>query len=120
MAETGTGDPDAAARARLLARRQELDALLATSEADVSAVELDQTKVGRLSRMDALQGQQMALETRRRREAECARIDAALQRLRDGDYGFCLSCDAKIADKRLHLDPAATLCVDCAGGRTGG
>ena len=59
----------------LQAFEQQLQGLLAELEAlenEFSAtgnpVELDQAKVGRLSRMDALQGQQMALETSRRRQ----------------------------------------------------
>ena len=45
-------------------------------------VELDQTKVGRLSRMDAMQSQAMAKETQRRRKNDITRIDAAIKRIR--------------------------------------
>jgi DnaK suppressor protein len=102
-------------KAALLARQAELRALKDASAEGSSTVELDQTKVGRLSRMDALQGQQMALATARRRDAELQRIDAALQRIADGDYGWCLRCDQAIAPKRLELDPAAPYCIGCAG-----
>jgi DnaK suppressor protein len=77
-------------------------------------VELDQTRQGRLSRMDALQGQAMAQETERRRQAELKRIEAALARIKSGDFGYCLSCDEEIAAKRLEFDPSVSLCVDCA------
>ncbi|HSV29256.1 MAG TPA: TraR/DksA C4-type zinc finger protein [Candidatus Omnitrophota bacterium] len=77
-------------------------------------VELDQQSVGRLSRMDALQMQAMAAEHERRFKAEHHRIIAALQRLEAGEYGYCLSCEAKIPAKRLELDPSVTLCVKCA------
>jgi DnaK suppressor protein len=107
-----------AARALLLARKAELQALTESSAGGRATVELDQTTVGRLTRMDAMQGQQMALETERRRKAELGRIEAALKRLDGGDYGYCQSCDEAIAAKRLELDPAATLCVDCAGKRS--
>ncbi len=99
---------------KLLARKRELLAVMQASEADDKPVELDQTRVGRLSRMDALQGQAMAQETVRRRKNEIARIEAALQRLSDGDYGYCLKCDEEISDKRLELDPSTTLCIECA------
>lgn len=98
----------------LLARQAELLALKDTSAEAGSTVELDQSKVGRLSRMDALQGQQMALATERRRDAELQRIDAALKRADNGDFGWCLKCDEPIAPKRLALDPAATWCIGCA------
>ena len=78
------------------------------------AVELDQTTVGRLSRMDAMQVQAMALETERRRVVELERIEAALKRMDDGDYGYCIACDADIPPKRLDLDPATPICVNCA------
>ena len=74
-------------RDRLHAIRQELQALMSGSSEARSTVELDQTAVGRLSRMDALQGQQMALATDRRRALELKRIESALKRLEDGDYG---------------------------------
>ena len=77
-------------------------------------VELDQTRVGRLSRMDALQGQAMAQETARRRDNEVVRIDAALKRIEEGEYGYCLACGEQIAAKRLALDPTAAVCVTCA------
>ena len=79
-----------------------------------AAVELDQTRVGRLSRMDALQGQAMALETDRRRGLELQKIEGALRRLEDGEYGACVRCGEEVEVKRLELDPAATLCFDCA------
>lgn len=103
-------------KALLLARRQELSALREQSEGARAVVTLDQQSVGRLSRMDALQGQAMAQEQDRRRESELARVDAALHRVETGDYGHCISCDEPIAKKRLRLDPAVPTCVDCAGG----
>ena len=77
-------------------------------------VELDQQSVGRLSRMDALQGQAMAQASERQRVAELARIDAAVQRIDAGTYGDCLSCGEEIAPGRLEADPAASLCIACA------
>ena len=101
-------------RDRLHAIRQELQALMSGSSEARSTVELDQTAVGRLSRMDALQGQQMALATDRRRALELKRIESALKRLEDGDYGYCVRCEEPITAKRLAFDPAVTLCVTCA------
>ncbi len=103
-------------KADLLARRQALVELVEDTELARKPVELDQTRVGRLSRMDALQGQAMAQETARRRDNEVARIDAALKRIEQDEYGYCLSCGEKIAAKRLALDPMAAVCVTCAAG----
>ncbi|MDP6175667.1 MAG: TraR/DksA family transcriptional regulator [Rhodospirillales bacterium] len=103
-------------KANLMERRQELIEVAESSEDSRATVELDQSQVGRLSRMDAMQLQQMALATERRREVELKRIDAALSRIEKGDYGYCTACDGDILPKRLKLDPAAPLCIDCASG----
>ena len=103
-----------AARNRLLALKQELEELSEMSEGSRTIVELDQQSVGRLSRMDALQGQAMAQASERQRRTDLMRIEAALKRLGDGDYGYCLECGEEIAAKRLEIDPAAALCVTCA------
>ena len=79
-------------------------------------VELDQSRVGRLSRMDALRDQAMAVESERRRGVEIVRIDAALARIEGGEYGFCLVCEDDIGVKRLEFDPATPLCITCARG----
>lgn len=68
----------------LLSRQEELLKLILSHENDSAPVTLDQTMVGRLSRMDALQGQAMAEEVKRRRDKELIRIKAALSRLEEG------------------------------------
>ena len=101
-------------RALLLALRDELQSWSASTAENRETVTLDQTTVGRLSRVDSLQQQAMAQATERQRAGELARIEAALKRLDEGDYGFCLDCGEDIADKRLEIDPAASLCIKCA------
>ena len=98
---------------RLLAMRDELSEISDISAEARKPVELDQTMVGRLSRMDALQGQAMQLETERRREIERQRIAAALERIADGDFGFCTMCGEDIELKRLEYDPSVPNCIDC-------
>ena len=107
----------------LAAVRRELEALrervVAAAEQGAEAaqpVELDQTRVGRLSRMDALQGQEMARAAERRRDFELRKIDAALARIDASDYGWCVKCGEEIAAERLKLDPAVPVCIDCAQG----
>ena len=107
---------EAQAKTRLKERRQELLDIAAASDEARAPVELDQSRVGRLSRMDALQVQAMSLETERRRSQEIRRIDAALARLAADEFGDCLRCGEEIEPARLALDPAAPLCFDCAGG----
>lgn len=108
-------DPEEA-RNLLLSARDAIDADSDATEADRQPVELDQTRVGRLSRMDALQGQAMAAATERRRLAGKHRIDAALERLDAGEYGYCVACGEPISPARLRADPAVATCIDCAAG----
>ena len=77
-------------------------------------VELDQARVGRLSRMDALQEQAMSQERLRRRDNELAAIAAALTRIALDEYGDCTECGNVIAEKRLEFIPSVALCVQCA------
>lgn len=59
--------------------------------------------------------QEMAKESERRREIDLRRINAALQRIAEGDFGYCVICDEDIGAKRLALDPATPTCIECAG-----
>ena len=95
-------------------KRIEISDLREMSKEARAIVSLDQQSVGRLSRMDALQGQAMANEAQRRRNLELLRIEKAFQRLEDGDFGYCIECGAEIPLKRLEIDPTATHCVKCA------
>ncbi|MEE9318293.1 MAG: TraR/DksA family transcriptional regulator [Rhodospirillales bacterium] len=99
---------------RLLEMREEIEELSEVTEEARQPVELDQTMVGRLSRMDALQTQAMQLETERRRGIEIRRIDAAIKRMDEGEFGHCVSCGVDIEPKRLENDPTTPTCFDCA------
>ena len=97
--------------------REQLAALETESEAtqsDRKPVTLDQSAVGRLSRMDAMQMQSVAAASDRRRKVEITRIHTALTRMSNGEFGICLECGEDIAVARLTIDPAATLCIACA------
>lgn len=95
-------------------RRAVLVAEHEATESDRATVEVDQQRLGRLSRMDALQSQAMAQEVERHRQIELHHIEDALKRLEEGEYGYCTACDAKIPAARLDLDPSVPLCVKCA------
>ncbi len=93
-------------------------ALEQTGTEAAAVVELDQTRVGRLSRMDALQGQAISQERERRRGIQLHKIAAALRRIDQDDYGYCAECGEEIAFKRLQFDPATTLCFNCANDKS--
>jgi DnaK suppressor protein len=101
-------------RDRLLTLRGELQNLAEIGDASAAVVELDQSKVGRLSRMDAMQAQAMAKASSNRRKVTLTKITAALKRIDDGEYGNCRKCEEPINPKRLEFDPTATHCIECA------
>lgn len=103
-----------ALKARLLEEREALLDVAESAKEAAQTVELDQTRVGRVSRMDAMQAQEMAKESDRRRLIALQRIESALQRIEDGEYGYCAACDEPISANRLEVDPGALLCIDCA------
>lgn len=111
-----TDDELAAFRSRLVIAAQELANEDDLGKPAQARVRLDQQSVGRLSRMDAMQQQAMAQATGRRRQAGQARIAAALQRMAEGEYGYCVECGEEIARARLDLDPAIPTCLSCARG----
>lgn len=101
-------------RQKLLALRRNLLEVEASGDEAAGTVELDQSKVGRLSRMDALQSQALAKEAQHRRTIQKQRIDSALSRLDKGTFGLCVSCEEGIDPKRMEFDPSVPLCFDCA------
>lgn len=81
---------------------------------DRAPVELDQTLQGRLSRIDAMQGQAMAQATDVRRQQQIAVLKGSLVRIERGEFGECVECGEPIAEARLLANPAVTRCIACA------
>ena len=103
---------------RIEAELAETERLMVDHADNSAPVELDQQSVGRVSRIDAIQMQAMAQAVKQRREARIGRLRAALARMDDGEYGYCLECGEEIAAGRLEADPTFTHCVRCAGKRS--
>jgi DnaK suppressor protein len=101
-------------REKLLKLSNELLQVEKRGNESARTVELDQSRVGRLSRMDALQAQAVSIESRRRRNLSMQRIESALKRIDKDEFGFCIHCEEEIDLKRLEFDPTALLCIDCA------
>jgi DnaK suppressor protein len=106
-------------REKLLELRKELMQIEQTGNEAARTVELDQSRFGRLSRMDALQVQAMSIESKRRRSIKLQRINAALQRIDKDEFGLCLKCGEEIDIKRLEFDPTSPLCIKCAEDKEG-
>jgi DnaK suppressor protein len=100
-------------RLRLEARSGDLKAAIAAGEKADVPIAPDKS-LGRLTRMDALQSQQMTAALVQRNREELARVERALERLRSGDYGICGRCGEEIAEARLQAVPDAIVCRECA------
>lgn len=96
----------------IAARLAALDLELHALDDESRAVSPD-VSIGRLSRLDAMQHQQMALAGKRRLEEERARLHEAERRIDTGAYGRCLLCGQDIATERLEYQPDAVTCVPC-------
>lgn len=109
-----SADELASFKQQLLELRQHLLDINESASAEKDTVELDQSRMGRLSRMDAMQGQQMALEAARRREQQLLKIGAALRRIDNNEFGDCFVCGNEIDLRRLQADPTSNRCIQCA------
>ena len=98
----------------LLSLREELRELLDNSADGAQPVSLDEP-IGRLSRMDAMQQQKMVQANRRTAEIRLKRVDSALRRHAEDEYGLCVECEEEIGYARLKARPETPFCISCQG-----
>lgn len=96
----------------------ELEENLSELQAEAEPVSPD-VSLGRLTRQEAMQAQNIAKEGLEQRKFRLKRINAALDRVYHGSYGECLECGEAIAEGRLEIQPEAALCIRCASARNG-
>lgn len=70
--------------------------------------------IGRLSRMEAINDQNMLLANLRSTEARAARLKQTLAQIDEKDFGLCVQCEEPIPFGRLLLIPESKNCVLCA------
>ena len=113
MAHDLTRDQAHALQTRLRALELRLPQQLATSESGGRPVELDQQSVGRLSRIDAIAQQSVNKANLNRLRLRLGQVRAALRRIEEGEYGYCVICEEPIGFRRLSVVPEVTTCVSC-------
>ena len=91
---------------------RELEDSLDASGDSAKTVDLDQP-IGRLSRMDAMQQQKMAVANRQNIRIRHHQVWAALVAVEDGEYGECRKCGDYIGYPRLSVRPEAPFCLAC-------
>ena len=93
---------------------EKLERSMRVTDEAMRPVELDQSAVGRLSRMDSLQNQGLTRNLQEREQTKLGLIVAALRRIEDGTYGVCTACGAVVPFERLLVFPEAPTCAACA------
>ena len=93
---------------------EDLSSLSRLSKPDRAPVHLDQQSIGRVSRIDSLQVQAMSNAAEGRRRQRIKLLEAAIDRIEAGEFGYCIQCGDFIGVKRLETDPAVFRCLDCA------
>ena len=96
----------------LESRKQELENELKLLHQASKPVDLGES-IGRLTRMDAIQHQQMALNSKKQVELSIELVNDAIKRFNENEYGVCLKCEEEISEKRLLAKPEAAFCLDC-------
>ncbi len=100
--------------------KTELQSVIASLDQGTDAtatVELDQSTVGRVSRIDAVQQQAVAIGLQNRLQLRRRKLEAALARITSGHFGKCCECQDRLEIERLEADAATVFCMDCAAER---
>ena len=79
-------------------------------------VDLDQSAVGRLSRIEALQNAGFTQDLKARERHQLEEVLAALDRIEQGVYGLCTNCRGPIRFERLQVFPETRTCNSCGTG----
>jgi len=98
---------------KLLKQKIALKDLLVNNEDTSKPVQLDQQALGRVSRIDAIQQQKMAIANRTNQELTLMQIGKALRKIQEDDYGYCQECDKCIPYERLLIKPETNRCIQC-------
>lgn len=94
---------------------RKLERSMRTTEEALRPVTLDQSAVGRLSRIDSLQNQGLTRNLQEREQAKLGQVITAYQRIEAGTYGLCTECGGQIPFDRLDVFPETPTCAACTG-----
>ena len=97
-------------RATLLGRLKELDSRLHSIEAEL---DVEHSKDWEDSATER-EGEEVLESLGAAGQEEIRRIQAALRRMREGEYGVCAECGGDISQERLDVLPATPFCKTCA------
>ncbi len=101
-------------KVQLQLKIEEYEQLLLSDASDSEQLELDQTRVGRLARMDAVQHHAIAQAQHERARKLLMRLKTLLAKIDNPDFGECHYCGEDIPVGRLLVRPESLRCVECA------
>ena len=93
---------------------RKLERSMRATEEAMRPVTLDQSAVGRLSRIDSLQNQGLTRNLQERERAKLGQVVTAFQRMEKGTYGLCVECGHEIPFERLLVFPETPTCTPCS------
>ena len=99
---------------KILKQIEELEKSMPSLKEAAKPVKLDQSAVGRLSRMDALRAQGMQQRAYDSALAKLGSLKSSLQKVDDDDFGLCSECEEPIGVERILAVPESSLCINCA------
>ena len=100
-------------RNKILAEIESSTNLIASLQEGSKPVSPDNA-IGRLSRMEAINDQNMVKANLRATEARVSRLKLTLDQVNEEDFGLCAQCEEPIVFGRLLLIPESKTCVHCA------
>lgn len=101
-------------QSELLQALVKLERSMASTDEASRPVTLDQTAVGRLSRMDSIQNQALTSNLKDRERHRLGAILSALKRMERDEFGRCTDCQGEIPFPRLMVLPETPTCQSCA------
>ena len=102
------------------ALKEKIEVLLQETEIKVKEYEelcrpiSPENAIGRVSRMDAINNKSVAEAALRTAKRKVEKLNTALSKLDEPNFGICSSCKRPINPKRVMLMPESTRCVRCA------
>ena len=88
--------------------------VLIASLAETSKPVAPDNAIGRLSRMEALNDRAVSEASLNAARHKLSRLETALDKVDQPDFGICVRCDHPIPSGRIVLMPEATRCVPCS------
>ena len=87
--------------------------LMAEADSTVQQLKEPQNFPDPIDRAAEEEERTVELKTSDRRRKLIRKIDNTIDKVKEGDFGYCVSCGVEIGIRRLEARPTATECIDC-------